>query len=62
MSQEKFGKIFNYIEIDGGFLIHLFTFIKFGGQITSDENGGYIQLTMGLIIFNSTLTLWIDNK
>ena len=54
-NEKKFGRIFNFIGVKGGFLINLLTFIRIGFQSSSDIGGKYIQFSIGFYIFNATI-------
>lgn len=61
LNEQKFNRIFNLIKIEGGCLINLFTFIRFGFQQTHDEGGGFVQFNVGFYRFSITLQFGVDN-
>ena len=61
LDEQKFNKLFNVIKIEGGCLINIFTFFRFGFQLTHDEGGGFVQFNVGFYRFNITLQFGVDN-
>ncbi len=60
MSKKKFGILWNYKQIKGGFMLNIFTIFRFALQLGTDMGGKFVQFQFGIYNVSLTLQLGID--
>ena len=60
MRDDRFGILWHFKKVEGGFMLNIFTIFRFAFQAGGDVGGNYLQFQLGLYKLSATLQLGID--